>query len=260
MPIDLLVVKPIIQNKMNNLETIFYLQEINSTNTYIKELYFDRRLPEGFTVYTGFQTAGRGQKGNTWESEPQKNLLFSTILYPHKITPEKQFLISEVVSLSIKDVLSNYTSDITIKWPNDIYWNSQKIAGILIENAITDSTIDYSIIGVGLNLNQDVFLSDAPNPVSLSQITGQRYNLKTILTEIQDRLLYCYKAYNDDDLHMLYNQSLFRKNECHWYSDGDKEFRGTIQDVKQDGRLIVALTNNTIRSFFFKEIKFLLDR
>lgn len=245
---------------MNTKITTLFLQEIESTNTYLKEKLLDNNLEEGFTIYAGYQTAGRGQKGNTWESQPGNNLLFSTILYPQHIAPQNQFLISEIVSLSLKDVLSSYTTGITIKWPNDIYWNDKKIAGILIENAITQTQIDYTILGVGLNLNQDTFISDAPNPVSLIQITGKKYNIQDILTEILDRLIYYYKEYNEDDLHLTYNQSLYRKDQWHWYCDGEIEFLAKIQEVKKDGRLILTLPDNHIRSFYFKEIKFLLDK
>ena len=244
---------------MSNQDLRLYLEETNSTNTYIKELYSTQKLLEGFTVYTDFQTAGRGQRGNGWEAERGKNLLFSTILYPIQLHANQQFFISEAISLAIKDVLSEYTSDISIKWPNDIYWNDKKIAGILIENAVMDVTLSYSIIGVGLNVNQEIFKSDAPNPISLKQITGKEIDRYILLSKIQDRLSYYYQ-FESEQLNNYYNQSLYRKNGWHWYSDNETSFLAQIVTVGKDGILVLRLKNDTFKTFSFKEIKFLLGR
>jgi len=237
-----------------------YLEEIDSTNTYIKELYSSQKLPEGFTVCADFQTAGRGQRGNSWEAERAKNLLFSIILYPIHLHANQQFFISEAISLSIKDVLADHTGDISIKWPNDIYWQEKKIAGILIENAITDVTLGYSIVGVGLNVNQDVFRSDAPNPVSLKQIIGKDSDRTMLLEKIQDRLFYYYNQFDADLLNKVYNEALFRRDGWHWYSDNQTSFLAQIIRVEKDGILVLKLKNDTIRTFSFKEIKFLFDK
>ena len=137
--------------------TKFYIKETDSTNNLIRKMMQDENLPEGFLVYTDFQTAGKGQPGNTWESEAGKNLLFSIVLYPHEIPIHEQFVLSEIASLSIKNILAKYTDGISVKWPNDIYWNDRKIAGILIENSLKKNEINYSIIGIGLNINQTIF-------------------------------------------------------------------------------------------------------
>lgn len=245
---------------MSQKEDILYLEETNSTNTYIKELYSTKRLPDGFTVCTDYQTAGRGQRGNSWEAERAKNLLFSIILYPTHLYANQQFLISEAISLAIKDVLVEYTADISIKWPNDIYWQEKKIAGILIENALTDIMLNYSIIGVGLNVNQDEFTSNAPNPVSLKQIIGQDLDRSILLRKIQDRLFYYYDQFDTELLNKVYNESLFRKGGWHWYSDHKTAFLAQLITVEKDGMLVLRLENNTLRTFFFKEIKFLFGR
>lgn len=242
--------------KINTL----FLEETVSTNTYLKERLLAETLDEGFTVCADFQTAGRGQRGNNWEANSGENLLFSMVLFPKQLFAEEQFMISEVVSLALKDVLSNYVSDISIKWPNDIYWNNKKIAGILIEHAITGDRLDYSIIGVGLNVNQTTFESDAPNPVSLKQITGITYSLKAILTQIQECLFDYYQEFEITYLHLLYKKSLFWQNGCHWFSDGKSSFMAQIEDIRPNGALCLKLNNASVRTFSFKEIKFLIDK
>ena len=160
---------------METKEIIFtkeHLAETDSTNTYLQQLDADRHLPEGYIAYTDTQRAGRGQRGNSWESQPGKNLTFSLLLRPEHIPANQQFLLSQAVSLAATDVLNRYASGFSIKWPNDIYWEDKKIAGILIENVLSGSTFARSIVGIGLNINQERFISDAPNPVSLFQITG----------------------------------------------------------------------------------------
>ena len=130
------------------------------------------------------QTAGRGQQGNSWEAEKGKNLLFSLRIHPHTIEAAQQFILSQALALSLKRTPDDYTSDTSIKWPNDIYWKDKKIAGILIENELTGKQITSSVLGVGLNINQTVFHSDAPNPVSLAQIIGHEEERQLILESI----------------------------------------------------------------------------
>lgn len=237
-----------------------YLEEITSTNTYLKEKLLHETLPEGFTVCTHYQTAGRGQRGNSWEAERGKNLLFSTVLYPTHIQANQQFFISEAISLALKDVLSEYVTNISIKWPNDIYWQEKKIAGILIENAIIETTLSYSIIGVGLNINQEVYESNAPNPTSLALITGKNYDRDIILKKIRERLFYYYSQFDFVLLNELYNQSLFRINGWHWYSDNRSSFLAQIVTVEKDGILVLRQKDDTIHKYSFKEVKFLLDK
>jgi len=121
------------------------------------------------TVIAERQTAGKGQRGNSWESEDCRNITFSFVLYPTFIEARRQFILSQIVSLSIKEELDQWTEGISIKWPNDIYWNDKKICGILIENDLSGHHIGRSISGIGVNINQDVFRSNAPNPISLKR-------------------------------------------------------------------------------------------
>lgn len=235
-----------------------YLKETSSTNTLLKELVQGQYLKEGFTIYTDYQDRGRGQRGNSWESNRSENLLFSTILYPNHIKAVSQFLISQIVSLAIKKVLDMYISDASIKWPNDIYWHDKKIAGILIENSLLGDNINYSIIGVGLNVNQMRFLSNAPNPVSMQQITGQVHDINIILNQILDQITEFYTQGQVENIKKQYKESLYRKDGFFQYSDGKEIFRAQIRDIENSGSLVLEQENHTVRKFAFKEVQFIL--
>ena len=163
---------------------LIFLKNLPSTNTYAASLVKEKEVSEGTIIYTNYQSAGRGQGWNKWESEENKNLLISIILFPSMIKPAEQFLLSMAVSLGICDFLDLYTTTISIKWPNDIYVNNDKIAGILIENSIMGDLIEHTIAGIGININQSKFLSDAPNPVSLTNLTGGQFDLSQCLSQL----------------------------------------------------------------------------
>jgi BirA family biotin operon repressor/biotin-[acetyl-CoA-carboxylase] ligase len=153
--------------------SILRLEEVDSTNTYVAKNVAE--LESATIVTTDNQTAGRGQRGNSWESEPGMNLTFTMLMRPEKFAAIRQFSLSEAVAVAIVDVIGEELEIFTeIKWPNDIYWRDNKLAGILIEHAVMGSEIMHTIIGVGLNVNQTKFLSDAPNPISLRQILINR--------------------------------------------------------------------------------------
>ena len=242
---------------MNNNK--IYLDEITSTNSFLKELCKTSNIDEGTIVWTDFQTAGRGQKGNVWESEVSKNLLFSIVLYPHFLKINEQFIISQAISLAIKDVLDEYIGDICIKWPNDIYWKNKKICGILIENELMDEKICFSIIGIGININQQQFVSDAPNPVSLRQITGQGYNRETILNAIQEKILAVYNLLGSSKkaVSERYKQSLYRQSGYFGFRDKDGEFKAQIKDVTDNGFLILQTEDGIEKQYAFKEVRFI---
>ena len=138
------------------------LHETSSTNSYLSRMA--SILPSGTVIYTNSQTSGRGQRGNSWEAEPGKNLTFSMLVKQPAVVPSKQFRISEAVSLAVVEWLSQYSDGFSVKWPNDIYYNDKKICGILIEHVLCGNAIVHTIVGVGINVNQQHFLSDAPNP------------------------------------------------------------------------------------------------
>ena len=240
--------------------TILHIAETTSTNTYLKELVLSGEKPEGFTVYTDYQNAGRGQRGNLWESEHSKNLLFSTLLYPKQLRAADQFILSQIVSLAIKDILSQYTTDISVKWPNDIYWKDKKVVGILIENGIVGEYLSHTVIGVGININQDVFVSDAPNPVSLRQITGMEYSIENILRQVIGRILFYYQSLPEakESIQEQYKKSLFRREGFYPFEDKTGKFVARIKDIETSGLLELELQDGEIRTYAFKEVRYIL--
>lgn len=237
----------------------YHIDECESTNILLKAMSNEAELPDGFIVSADFQTGGRGQAGNSWESERAKNLLFSMLIYPHHIAIQEQFLISQITSLSIKKVLDNYTDVIKIKWPNDIYWRDQKIGGILIENSLFRNRIDKSILGIGLNINQEKFISDAPNPISLKQIIAKESDLALILENIRDAILEMYHRKISDEISKEYFNHLYRNDGYYHYFDveRDEHFIGKIIEVEKDGKLIIQDNEGGNRSFYFKEVEFM---
>jgi BirA family biotin operon repressor/biotin-[acetyl-CoA-carboxylase] ligase len=240
---------------------VIHLDSTDSTSNYLKQWLTEAVVEEGTVVYTDFQTAGRGQRGNGWESEKGKNLLFSIVLYPYMIKANEQFIISQAISLAIKDSLNKYLDSITIKWPNDIYWQEKKICGMLIENTLTNDTINQSVIGIGININQDKFSDNIPNPVSIKQITGKEYKTEDILHQIY---LYIMKYYADLKggktayIREKYQESLFRNKGYHLYNDGISDFEARIQEVQPSGILSLELRDGTEREFAFKEVRYIL--
>ena len=237
----------------------FYTKQTHSTNVLLWEMIREKSLPEGFVVQTDFQTAGKGQVGNSWESEASRNLLFSMVLYPQRVTVDNQFLLSQLVSLGIKEALDEYTDGITVKWPNDIYWNDKKLVGILIENSLQGTKIKSSVIGIGLNVNQKVFVSNAPNPVSLLRITGKRQNRKLLLTKIRQNIQKLYTELSVTKIRAEYAEALYRKDGFYAYRANDETFQAKIISVHPDGQLELETEAGERKEFYFKEVSFVLS-
>lgn len=237
-----------------------FVEKLSSTNSHATWLLRKGKVQEGTVIYSGFQTAGRGQGTNSWESEAGKNLLFSIILYPNSVRAEQQFVISKIVSLGLKDYLDKIVKDVSIKWPNDIYVRDDKIAGILIENAIIKNDIEHSIAGIGININQDRFRLGAPNPTSLRILTGHEYKPEECLIEILKplderyrQLLYNKKSKIDRD----YISSLYRGNQWTEFRDSRGLFEGKIIAVTDSGRLQIEDRKSRIYEYDHKEVDFL---
>ena len=176
----------------------YTLKNIDSTSTELRRRMSAEELPHGYCISADFQTAGHGQATNHWESEDGKNLLFSLLLRPSVIPASEQFVITEIVTLAIINALQDYIRQrITIKWPNDIYVGDKKLCGILIENALCGPTIDTCIVGIGININQELFISNAPNPISLKQLNGRDNDREEIFEEIYQNILNYYDYYAD---------------------------------------------------------------
>jgi BirA family biotin operon repressor/biotin-[acetyl-CoA-carboxylase] ligase len=239
---------------------LIFRRNIESTNTYASGLLHRESVPEGAIIYTNFQLAGRGQKGNRWESEDGKNLLLSIVLFPTMVIPEDQFIISMFVSLGICDFLKSFIPDCKIKWPNDIYAGDDKIAGILIENSITGNSLTYSIAGIGLNINQEQFPGYVPNPVSLKMLTGKDYDTDLCLKQLAGCLDKRYKQLISERRYEIRNEyilSLYRLNKWHRFKSETGIISGKIASVTDSGFLQIEVRNSEIRNFSFKEIEFI---
>lgn len=236
-----------------------YCKKIESTNTYASGLIQSDSVTEGTIIYSDYQSAGRGQKGNRWVSEDSKNLLISIVLYPGMVQPGDQFIISIFVSLGICDFLKTLIPDCKIKWPNDIYAGDDKIAGILIENSIISNAIVNSIAGIGLNINQEEFPEELPNPVSLKLVTGKEHDPYFCLKQMAGFLDLRYKQVISGSWDVLRNEyiaSLYQLNRWRRFKSGTGIFDGRIVSVTDSGCLKIEEKTGNIREFAFKEIEF----
>ena len=239
---------------------IIPVETVASTNSYLKELAHKQVLEEGTVIVARKQTEGRGQRGNTWESEAGKNIACSILLYPSFLPVQRYFLLSEAIGLGVKETLDVYTAGITLKWPNDVYHQERKIAGILIENELTGNEYNLSVAGIGVNINQEYFLSNAPNPVSLKQITGLERDTETLLKELVQNVLYRYERLKEGDTEVLirmYHSALYRKTGFHRYEDAEGIFCARIDRVSDDGFLHLITDRNEERSYAFKNVRFM---
>lgn len=241
------------------------LEEIPSTNSYLSKLCEEGKTPEFHTVIAERQTAGRGQRGNSWESEYGKNLTFSTVFFPTVLEAKTQFYLSMTISFAILHALNDFTSGFSIKWPNDIYWKNKKIGGILIENQLEGKDLIQSIIGIGINVNQKSFLSAAPNPISLCQIVGCDISRKELFNKIITSIISGYvmlEKKNKEKIfplfHRLYKNHLFQKEGFHLYRDIHGKFEAELYDVEPNGYLVLKDRNGKLRSYGFKEVEFII--
>lgn len=253
---------------MNTLfigKNMLFLPEVDSTNTYAINLLRNVNTIEGTVIYTNNQTKGKGQRGAVWLTEIGKNLTFSVILKPRNFSINNSFYLSKITALACYDVLTeilnNSQIDIKIKWPNDILVNQKKIAGILIENNLNGSSIQHSIIGVGLNVNQNKFDELLSSATSIFNETKKEFELHNILNLFCSKLEKWYLMLNEnkfDQISNSYLTHLFGLNEINEFSttDGDP-FKGEIIGVNKNGRLEIKKNNSEILNFDVKEVKLL---
>lgn len=249
---------PVIDSRMK----IKRIEECASTNALGREV---EAGDSPVMIIATAQTAGRGQKGNSWESEPGKNLTFSVVWRPENIHARDQFVISEAVALAVRDFLKSREIEAKVKWPNDIYVDDRKICGILIEHSLTGSTIDRTIAGVGVNINQKLFLSDAPNPVSVLNILGEEQDLEKAVEDMaaifEERIYSLADPAKREETHLEFLKNL-------WHGDGDYHpfrdvaedtiFDGKILDVCPDGPIKIKKIGGEVKKYQFKEVEFLL--
>ena len=238
-----------------------YIARTNSTNTLLKELIANGRWPEAEKyIYAGYQTAGRGQTGNGWESEEGKNLLCSILLPPDKNLHFLNIAVGVAIHRVIQSVLcqcNGLYSVLSIKWPNDIYYGDKKVAGILVENAIIGNEIKYSIAGIGLNVNQTTFVSDAPNPISLKQIYGTEFVVEQLMNQLFEAI---HTALNEPEqaVWSYYKAHLYRREGFWSFEDKNGIFEAKIQDVLPSGEIVLCDSNGQSRQYGFKQVKYIL--
>ena len=249
-----------------------YIKQTYSTSTLLREQYSDA-LPHFYTIRTDYQTAGRGQAGNSWESEAGKNLLFSALLRYEGIHAAQQWRLSMLVAVALWDTLAKYLpyEQLTIKWPNDIYFGDKKLVGILIENSLSGQYIGHSIVGIGVNVNQTKWLSNAPNPISMKEITGEEYDAEVLMNEWIFSME-SWELRTTEEIKNAYLQHLYRRNGWHLYVEREVSvaptaiakkgiegsFLAEITNITEQGELILRLQNNEEKIYHFKQIRFVL--
>ena len=238
---------------------LIYLPQCDSTNRFAQELINKNKAIEGCVVVTDRQTHGQGQRGNTWEAEPGQNITLSLILKPAFLAAQHQFNLNICVSLAVLDFAAIYLPpNLKLKWPNDLYYGNKKIGGILIQNSLSGQFIQHSVVGIGLNINQDLF--SAPNASSFTQITGQTYYLPNLIQKLLELLEVRFLQLREGKIAHLkvqYLQCLYRYQEQHTYRVNEQLIQGAIIDIDEAGRLGLD-TGPAVQYFNFKEITFVI--
>lgn len=254
----LIIINVVIIRKLS--KEIRQFKETGSTNEELVRLAEAEDLAEGTVILADWQSRGKGHQGNSWQSEPGKNLLFSLLLKPDPLPPDRAFHISRITCLSLVEVLDKHGINAVIKWPNDILTARGKICGILIENSIMGETISSSVIGVGLNINQDVFEVFNPPASSMTLEKVCHFDRMQILEEFRENLESWYQALlagSGDTIMDAYHAKLYLVDEEAMYSDGKSEFRASIRGVLSGGELELETDEGEVRKYGFKEIEFL---
>lgn len=240
--------------------SIIELERTDSTNNFAAKLLNTQKPAEGTAIMTHIQEAGKGQRGNTWQSEAHKNLTVSFIFYPTFVSANKQFTLNIAISLGLHDYFKAEFGDrVKIKWPNDLYIDHKKVAGILIENIWSGSGLKSSIVGMGININQESFSEDLQKAASKKSFSGKEYPLKEELHAVSSFLEARYlqlKAGKLDLQRASYINALYQYQEVATYQSGDLTFQGKIQDITADGKLCIHKEDGTEGMYDLKEIIF----
>lgn len=234
-----------------------------STNEYANMLIKKNKALNGMLITTAAQTAGRGQDQNHWESKPGENLTLSIIVKPRNLMPARQFMLNKITSLAIRDFVMMHLKDVavSIKWPNDVYAGDQKIAGILISNTIAGQEITWSVIGIGVNINQTKFESDAPNPVSLKLLSGENYELDDCIDKLCGAFEKRFARLLEKNYHQIdsdYLSALYLFGEYAGFLYKGQKINARITGIGEFGHLELETTGNEKLLCDLKEIKLLL--
>jgi BirA family biotin operon repressor/biotin-[acetyl-CoA-carboxylase] ligase len=239
------------------------LETVGSTNLVAAEYIRTHQPADGTAILANFQTSGKGQAGANWESDAGQNLLVTYILYPNFIEPKDLFMLNKAIALGVYDyVKSVLGKDVAVKWPNDIYFGDKKIGGILIENSVTFSEVNYSIVGIGININQQKFKSYIPEAVSVRTATGKKSNVEECFAGLSNCLEHRYlqlKAGGDSHINTDYKKALYRFGKYFSFRRKGIVFKARIADVLDDGKLVLEKENGKPETFRFKEIAFASD-
>ena len=247
-------------------DSIVHLLEVDSTNRYVRDeaaaLWQNRGISDFAVVTAGHQTAGRGQRGNTWNSNAGENMLFSILVRPGEtLEVSKQFLLSQAVALSIHDAMKCYGIDTQLKWPNDIYASNRKLAGILLELDYSGAFVEQAIIGIGLNVNQENFPPMDRVPVSMKMLRERDFILDDVLATILDLFEHYYtemRLGNRDAIAAEYKRVLLGMNKRRTFIDGVGRFDAVIQDIESDGHLILKRNDGSTGRYALKEVEMVI--
>ena len=231
-------------------------EELGSTNTETERVGWNE-LEDKMVILTYRQTQGRGQVGNHWESEPGKNISMTVVFKPRELPAGQQFAVSMVIALGCLDFLSHYVEGVTVKWPNDVYVGERKISGILIEHRVAGAHIQSSLCGIGVNINQEQFLSDAPNPVSLFQLLGRELPLQEVLEELLECIGKRYEQiHRYAELENDFLRHMYRSTGIYDFEDERGIFRASVGGIDEYGQLILKDTDGRERVYAFKEVRY----
>jgi BirA family biotin operon repressor/biotin-[acetyl-CoA-carboxylase] ligase len=239
------------------------LDVVVSTNLTASEHILAHQPADGTAILASFQSAGKGQAGAQWESEAGQNLLVSYIFYPAFIEPKDLFVLNKAIGLGVYDfVKSILKKNVSIKWPNDIYYRDKKIAGLLIENSVTFSEVNYSVVGIGINVNQQAFRKYTPEAESLRNATGKEYDLEECFAALSHCLEARYiqlKQSGSKSINTQYRNALYRLGEYFPFRKRSGIFNARILGVMDDGKLVLEDEKGRLETFRFKEIAFVAD-
>lgn len=239
------------------------LETAVSTNSLAAEAIAEKKLPEGTVIVAEEQTQGRGYAGNTWQSERGKNLLMSMVLYPNFLSPRQHFFLNQVVSLAISDTLDEHipANEVRIKWPNDVFIGNRKVAGILIENSIKGNMIQHCIVGMGINVNQTGFGDGLKQATSLAKELKSEIPLEQLMQQLFTHFEKRYLQLKREKFEMLvkeYMKKMYLVDELATFSAQQKKFRGKIEGLTADGRLVIE-QDGIHKVYGFKEVEFVLE-
>ncbi len=245
-----------IGNKIHHFDTI------DSTNTYALQLIGEGDVKEGTVIQADYQSSGRGQMSKSWEGKSTENVYMSVILKPAFLALEKQFFLNKIASLAIIDVINEYMKvDVKVKWPNDVYIGDNKTCGILIQNILGGKTIQHTVLGIGLNVNQEVYPESLTNPTSLKIESRKQFSIQEVISRISTYLDFWYaelRQGNYKKISYAYIEKLYKCDEEAQFQSEGLYFKGIIRGIDSRGKLMIE-KNNGVHGYALHEIKMIIN-